>query len=160
MLARINLRNLITSSIPCILLRRGLIVALSIGTHNGFFAVRRWAALLLCSLIFLMGYLGLPEPVRAAGNFDSFCVNHGYTNYSRCHNQTFRKIIWSRVKREPLNSQGCTSAYNGNGVVVGGWVCTTTGLQATNYYDGSKFLQGLNQSGVAFYITLSGNEEY
>jgi len=70
-------------------------------------------------------------------------------------------VLWTRVKEDgSANTQGCASALNGNGNVVGGGACTTTGLRATNYYDGSRFLKGLNKNNTRFFAVFSGNELY
>jgi len=118
-------------------------------------------SLVLATLVAAVLAFSMYVAPTASAGFYGFCEGLGAGSYAQCHAQPFYHIVWSRVIVDPYPGyQGCASALNGNGVQVNSFVCTTTGLQATNYYDGSRYLQGLIKNNTRLYNVLHGNEEY
>ncbi|HYQ78791.1 MAG TPA: hypothetical protein VEP91_06750 [Solirubrobacterales bacterium] len=118
-------------------------------------------SLVLATLVAAVLAFSMYVAPKASAGFYGFCEGWGAGSYAQCHAQPFYHIVWSRVIVDPYPGyQGCASALNGNGVQVNSFVCTTTGLQATNYYDGSRYLQGLIKNNTRLYNVLHGNEEY
>jgi hypothetical protein len=144
-----------------ILINKGDLMALGgVLTTGGHVAMRR-LSLVLAALVAGVMAVSLYVAPKASAGFYGFCEGWGAGSYAQCHAQPFYHIVWSRVIVDPYPGyQGCASALNGNGVQVNGFICTTTGLQATNYYDGSRYLQGLIKNNTRFYNVLRGNEEY
>jgi hypothetical protein len=118
-------------------------------------------SILLAGLVAAVLAVSLYVAPKASAGYYGFCEGWGAGSYAQCHAQPFYHIVWSRVIVDPYPGyQGCASALNGNGVQVNSFICTTTGLQATNYYDGSRYLEGLIKNNSRFYNVLHGNEEY
>jgi expansin (peptidoglycan-binding protein) len=117
-----------------------------------------WALAALASLAL---FLGASAPAADAFN-DAFCTGFAAGSYQTCTSASYHYIQWSRVMLDPIesNRQACAGALNSNDVEVGGYVCTTTGLQATNYYDASRYLRGHIKNNTTQFTHMSGNVQY
>jgi hypothetical protein len=100
------------------------------------------------------------NPTPASAGIDEYCLGAILNEGQTCRDPNFRFIKWSRVKKDNFAAEGCAGAYNSNNVEVGGWTCTTTGLQATNFYDGSRNLRGAVLDNFGNNQKMVGTDEF